>query len=60
MPGISLITITAGPAPATYTRLPMPSNDIARRAKSSSGSSSVRLRAGMMLSPDIGLRYKHI
>ena len=44
MPGISVITITAGPVPATYTIFVTPSRVIARRSKSSSGSSSFMLR----------------
>src|SRR6185436_13476701 len=38
MPGISDITITAGPLPATNTRLVLPLNVSCRASKSSSGS----------------------
>jgi hypothetical protein len=46
MPGISLITITAGPRPAMSTFFVTPSSVIARRSKSSRGSSwdSVTMR----------------
>src|SRR5258708_2494112 len=47
MPGISAITITPGPEPATYTRLALPSSVISRRATSSSGSSSFRVRTAI-------------
>src|SRR5262245_30967494 len=47
MPGISAMTITAGPEPSTYTRLATPASVISRRLKSSSGSSSVTLRPDM-------------
>jgi hypothetical protein len=55
IPGISLITMTADPRPATYTRLATPSNAISRRPKSSSGSSSFMLRAGMVAPSESGL-----
>jgi hypothetical protein len=44
MPGISVITITAGPLPATWTVFVTPSKVTMRGSKSSSGSSSFMLR----------------
>src|SRR5690242_16626756 len=41
------MTMTAGPEPVTYTRLATPSSVISRRAKSSSGSSSLMRRGDM-------------
>ena len=41
IPGISAITITAGPLPATYTRLVRPSSVMLRFSKSASSSRSV-------------------
>ena len=41
MPGISAITITAGPLPETWTVRVVPSSDTDRAWKSSSGSSGV-------------------
>jgi hypothetical protein len=48
IPGISLMTMTAGPLPATCTRLATPSNVISRGVKSSSGSSCFMLRAAWL------------
>jgi hypothetical protein len=47
MPGISVITITPGPAPATSTALVTPSSVISRRWKSPSGSSCFIDRFGI-------------
>src|SRR3954462_9533849 len=47
MPGISVITMTAGPDPATWTRLLASFKLMSRATKSSSGSSTFMLRAGM-------------
>ena len=44
MPGISVMTITAGPDPATYTFLVTPSSVISRAVKPSSLSSSFMFR----------------
>src|SRR6202007_2694698 len=44
MPGISAMTTTAGPEPATCTILVTSPSVISRRAKSSRGSSLLRLR----------------
>ena len=44
MPGISAITITAGPLPATWTRLMTPLSVMSRCEKSSKGSSAFMLR----------------
>jgi len=41
MPGISAMTMTAGPVPATYTRFVSPRNASSRRSKSSIASRSV-------------------
>ena len=51
MPGISVITMTAGLAPATCTALVTPSRAISRRVKSSSGSSCLMDRFGIGVSP---------
>jgi len=51
MPGISVMTITAGPAPATCTTFVMPSSVISRGTKSSSGSSSFMDRVGIAIAP---------
>jgi hypothetical protein len=47
MPGISVMTITPGPAPVTCTAFVAPSSVTVRRSKSSSGSSSSVMDVGM-------------
>src|SRR5438552_16381675 len=51
MPGISVITITAGPWPATWTRFVTSLRVMSRRAKSSSASSTFMPRAVMAVLP---------
>jgi hypothetical protein len=51
IPGISVMTITAGPAPATWTIFVTPSRVTSRCWKSSSGSSSFMLRFGTVEPP---------